>query len=150
MTEMSSTMIEYINGIKVIKAYNQDKQSYARLCDKVCANAQYYYDRMRRSQLGMAVPIIAAFNFVGTPALVGPSGSGESMLAKLMAGFRDIRSGEITMGVYDLRKIPLPELYDRVAFVSQEKDLFDDTVRENIRMGVSVRATPRWKPPCPF
>ena len=147
---MSSTMIEYINGIKVIKAYNQDKQSYARLCDKVCANAQYYYDRMRRSQLGMAVPIIAAFNFVGTPALVGPSGSGESTLAKLMAGFRDIRSGEITMGVYDLRKIPLPELYDRVAFVSQEKDLFDDTVRENIRMGVSVRATPRWKPPCPF
>ena len=54
-TEMSGTMIEYINGIEVIKAYNQGKQSYNKLTDKVRANAQYYYDWMRRSQLGMSL-----------------------------------------------------------------------------------------------
>lgn len=54
-SEMSSTMIEYINGIQVIKAFNQGKQSYTRLTDKVRANAQYYYDWMRRSQLGMSM-----------------------------------------------------------------------------------------------
>lgn len=54
--EMSGAMIEYINGIEVIKAFNQGRKSYARLVDKVKANAQYYYDWMRRSQLGMSMP----------------------------------------------------------------------------------------------
>ena len=53
--EMSAAMIEYINGIEVIKAFNQSRTSYARLVDKVKANAQYYYDWMRRSQLGMSM-----------------------------------------------------------------------------------------------
>lgn len=47
--EMSGAMVEYINGIEVIKAFNQGKQSYTRLTDKVLANARYYYEWMRRS-----------------------------------------------------------------------------------------------------
>lgn len=68
-------------------------------------------------------------------ALVGPSGSGKSTLAKLIAGFWDVKDGTITMGGHDLKDIPLHQLYDQVAFVSQDNYLFDDTVRENIRMG---------------
>lgn len=68
-------------------------------------------------------------------ALVGPSGSGKSTLAKLMAGFWDVKNGVITMGGHDLKQISLEQLYDQVAFVSQDNYLFDDTVRENIRMG---------------
>lgn len=232
-------MIEYINGIEVIKAFNQGKQSYSRLTDRIHANAQYYYDWMRRSQLGMsmayaffpaqmltilplgwvfytsgslsvetfvtviilalgmAAPIVAAFNFVdtlaqvgttvaqvdeilmteeqehgtspvsftnhsmevmdvsfsyhaereilhkvsldipqnGMTALVGPSGSGKSTLAKLLAGFWDVKEGTVLMGGHDLKEIPLTQLYDQVAYVSQDNYLFDDTVRENIRMG---------------
>ncbi|MCM1561732.1 MAG: ABC transporter ATP-binding protein/permease, partial [Butyrivibrio sp.] len=33
--EMSGTMVEYINGIEVIKAFNQGKTSYAKFTDKV-------------------------------------------------------------------------------------------------------------------
>ena len=54
-TDMSGSMIEYINGIEVIKAFNQGKASYTKLTDKVRANAQYYYDWMRCSQLGMSL-----------------------------------------------------------------------------------------------
>ena len=71
----------------------------------------------------------------GMTALVGPSGSGKSTLAKLIAGFWDVKNGTITMGGHDLKSIPLVQLYDQVAFVSQDNYLFDDTVRENIRMG---------------
>ena len=39
------------------------------------------------------------------------------------------------MGGLDLTEIPLEELYDQIAYVSQDNYLFDDTVRENIRMG---------------
>lgn len=238
-SEMSSTLIEYINGIEVIKAFNQGKNSYARLTDKVRYNAQYYVNWMKKCQLGMAIayaffpaqmltvlpvgwllwlhgsltaetfltviilalgmaaPIVAAFNFVDTlaqvgttvgmvddilraeeqahsatpvtfknhdivlknvsfgyhddkeilhdvsltipegkmTALVGPSGSGKSTLAKLTAGFWDVKTGSITMGGHDLKSIPLDELYAQTAYVSQDNYLFDDTVRENIRMG---------------
>ncbi len=237
--EMSSTLIEYINGIEVIKAFNQGKKSYAKLTDKVRYNAQYYVNWMKKSQLGMAMaysffpaqmltilpvgwllyihgsltaetfltviilalgmaaPIVAAFNFVDTlaqvgttveqvdeilkgeeqahsetpvtfanhdialhnvsfgyhddkeilhdvslsipagkmTALVGPSGSGKSTIAKLAAGFWDVKTGSITMGGRDLKDIPLQQLYEQAAFVSQDNYLFDDTVRENIRMG---------------
>lgn len=68
-------------------------------------------------------------------ALVGPSGSGKSTLAKLAAGFWDVKNGTITMGGHDLKSIPLTQLYEQVAFVSPDNYLFDDTVRENIRMG---------------
>ena len=34
-----------------------------------------------------------------------------------------------------MRSIPLSQLYEQVAYVSQDNYLFDDTVRENIRMG---------------
>ena len=71
----------------------------------------------------------------GMTALVGPSGSGKSTLAKLAAGFWDVKSGVITMGGHDLKDIPLAQLYEQTAFVSQDNYLFDDTVRGNIRMG---------------
>ena len=70
-------------------------------------------------------------------ALVGPSGSGKSTIAKLIGGFWDVDKGKITLGGQDLKEIPLPQLYGQVAFVSQDNYLFDETVRENIRMGKS-------------
>ena len=59
----------------------------------------------------------------------------QMLLAKLIAGFWDVKVGTIRMGGYGLKDIPLTELYEQVAFVSQENYLFDDTVRETIRMG---------------
>lgn len=68
-------------------------------------------------------------------AFVGPSGSGKSTIAKLIAGFWDVTSGAITLGGQDLNRVPLKQLYDQVAFVSQDNYLFDESIRENIRMG---------------
>ena len=68
-------------------------------------------------------------------ALVGPSGSGKSTITKLIAGFWDVGCGSITLGGKDLRTIPQKQLADQIAYVSQDNYLFDDTIRENIRMG---------------
>lgn len=237
--EMNSTIVEYIGGIEVIKAFNQGKNSYAKFADRVKANAAYFYNWMKSCQfftslskviapttlitilpvgwllyragslgmenfvttiilsLGIAGPLLACMNFVdslarvGTivgsvdeillgeeqqhgservriqnagisvenvsfgyhdgqeilhgvsldipagsmTAFVGPSGSGKSTIAKLIAGFWDVKDGKITMGGHDLKEIPLEQLYDQVAFVSQDNFLFDESVRENIRMG---------------
>ena len=68
-------------------------------------------------------------------ALVGPSGSGKSTIAKLIASFWDVGSGSITVGGADIRNISAGHYNRLVAYVSQDNYLFDNTVRENIRMG---------------
>lgn len=68
-------------------------------------------------------------------ALVGPSGSGKSTIAKLIAGFWDVTSGQITIDGLDMRKIPLRQWTQQTAYVSQDNYLFDLSVRENIRTG---------------
>ena len=68
-------------------------------------------------------------------ALVGPSGSGKSTVAKLIASFWDAGNGSITVGGTDIRNISAQHYHKLVAYVSQDNFLFDNTVRENIRMG---------------
>lgn len=68
-------------------------------------------------------------------ALVGPSGSGKSTIAKLIASLWDVDGGSIQIGGVDIRELSLKEYNRRVAYVSQDNYLFDDTIRENIRMG---------------
>ncbi|HEN1045254.1 TPA: ABC transporter ATP-binding protein [Streptococcus agalactiae] len=237
--EMNSAIIEYVNGIEVIKTFNQDKRSYAKYKDKVIANARYFYEWMKSCQLpvslsknispttmitvlpfgwyfyisgslsaevfisviilslGIAGPLLEIINFVDglakigtiansinlilegkeqkhsdrevtiqqynidlqnvkfgyeeekeilhgislnikegtTVAFVGPSGSGKSTLAKLIAGYWDITEGNINIGGYNLNEIPLKQLYSLTAFVSQDNFLFNESIRENIRMG---------------
>ena len=89
----------------------------------------YHADKEVLHDVSLSIP-------AGTmTAFVGPSGSGKSTIAKLIAGFWDVSAGTITLGEQDLKQIPLPQLYDQVAFVSQDNYLFDESVRENIRMG---------------
>lgn len=68
-------------------------------------------------------------------ALVGPSGSGKSTIAKLIASLWDVKQGSIKIGGVDIRDLSLEEYNKRIAYVAQENYLFDDTIRENIRMG---------------
>ena len=71
----------------------------------------------------------------GMTAIVGPSGSGKSTIARLIASFWDVGSGSITVGGADIRSISAEHYNKLVAYVSQDNFLFDNTVRENIRMG---------------
>lgn len=47
---MNSSIVEYIHGIEVIKAYNQGRSSYQKFKDKVMANAAYYYGWMKKTE----------------------------------------------------------------------------------------------------
>lgn len=68
-------------------------------------------------------------------ALVGPSGSGKSTIAKLIASLWDVTGGAIYIGGKDTRDIPMEQLMETVSYVSQDNYLFNDTIRNNIRMG---------------
>jgi len=67
-----------------------------------------------------------------TVALVGPSGGGKSTLLSLLPRFYDVTSGSVTINGADLRDLSLTDLRDRIALVTQEPFLFDDTIAANI------------------
>lgn len=68
-------------------------------------------------------------------ALVGPSGGGKSTVAKLIARFWDVSSGEIAVGGVNVKNIPLSQLSELVSFVTQDNFLFRCSLLENIRLG---------------
>ena len=67
-----------------------------------------------------------------TLALVGPSGAGKTTAAHLLMRFWDPGSGVIRFDGHDLRDYRLDELRDRVALVTQDTYLFNETLRANI------------------
>lgn len=68
-------------------------------------------------------------------AIVGPSGSGKSTIARLIAGFWDVKQGEIDFGGVNEKEMSMEDLRKQVAYVSQDNYLFNESVRENIRQG---------------
>lgn len=68
-------------------------------------------------------------------ALVGPSGSGKSTCSKLAARFWDPSDGRVLVGGIDISTVDPELLLKDYAVVFQDVLLFDDTIRENIRLG---------------
>jgi subfamily B ATP-binding cassette protein MsbA len=68
-------------------------------------------------------------------ALVGHSGAGKSTLVDLIAGFWYPTEGNISIDGVSTRDLQLNSLRKHLGIVSQDIVLFDDTIKENIRLG---------------
>ena len=71
-----------------------------------------------------------------TVALVGQSGSGKSTLANLITRFYDVNKGIIKIDGIDIKDITQKSLRGLMGIVAQESILFNDTVKNNISLGV--------------
>jgi ATP-binding cassette subfamily B multidrug efflux pump len=71
-----------------------------------------------------------------TLAIVGPTGSGKTTLATLIARLWDAPEGEILLDGRPLREWPLESLRRSIGYVPQDTYLFSETVGENIAFGL--------------
>jgi len=94
-------------------------------------HVSFGYDDARRvlTDINLTIP-------AGTSvAIVGASGSGKSTILSLLTRFYDADLGQVRFDGLDLRQATLESLRGQIGMVFQESVLFDDTIRENIRLG---------------
>lgn len=68
--------------------------------------------------------------------IVGQSGIGKSTFLRLLLRFWDPDSGSIKISGKDIRDVTLKSLRDRIAMVEQSAFVYEDTVANNIAIGV--------------
>jgi ATP-binding cassette subfamily B protein len=78
-----------------------------------------------------------------TLGIVGPTGSGKSMLISLLGRIHDPDEGGVLIDGYDLRRLKLSTLRHTVIYVPQETLLFSMPLRENIALGLPNAPDPQ-------
>lgn len=68
-------------------------------------------------------------------ALIGANGSGKSSLVHLICRFYDPQQGQVLLNDIDLRALDLADVRSRIGLVTQQTELFNDTILYNIRYG---------------
>lgn len=67
-------------------------------------------------------------------AIVGKSGCGKSTLLNLLMRFYEVNNGLIKYNDININEINTKSLYDNVTLISQSTYLFDDTIKENLKV----------------
>jgi len=73
-----------------------------------------------------------------TTAVIGPSGVGKSTLADLLLGFQSAGSGVIEINGQPLGHYALGSIRSHIGYVTQDAQIFNASVRDNIAMGRSL------------
>lgn len=83
-------------------------------------------------------PVLDGFSLALSPgehiAITGPSGSGKTTLALLAARLLDPDSGSVLADGQDIRSFRGEDWRERIALLSQDAHLFNESVAENLRL----------------
>lgn len=85
-----------------------------------------------------ATPILQDVSFHVEPGtvlgLLGRTGAGKTTIARLLFRLHDPLNGAIRLGGLDLRDLRLDYVHERVGFVTQDVQLFQGTLRDNVTL----------------
>ena len=70
-----------------------------------------------------------------TTAIVGGSGSGKTTIINLILRLYEVNDGSIEIDGIDIRQLKMASWLEKIGFVSQETNIFNDTIRNNITFG---------------
>ena len=93
-------------------------------------------------------PVLRGIDLVLEPGrhvgVIGRTGSGKTTLGRLLLRFWDVDDGVVRVGGVDVREVTVQALRRRIAVVTQDVELFDASLRDNLTLfGTHVAADER-------
>ncbi|MDI5888456.1 peptidase domain-containing ABC transporter [Flavobacterium yafengii] len=92
--------------------------------------------------LGSIIPVLENLNLTipahKVTAIVGVSGSGKTTLMKLLLKFYEPDKGEVSIGNTSLKNVSQKTWRNNIGAVMQEGFIFNDTIANNIAVGVDI------------
>nr|WP_154889375.1 ABC transporter ATP-binding protein [Paenibacillus xylanexedens] len=83
-------------------------------------------------------PVLQDITFAVKPGerlgIIGRTGSGKSSLSRVLLRLYNLDQGTIRIGGTDITKLSMQALYRRVGMVTQDVQLFDGTLRDNLTL----------------
>lgn len=98
---------------------------------------QYGYRNTTLKHINMDIPS-------GTKiSIVGESGSGKSTIGKLLSHYYNANEGDLYFDDISIQQIKLDSLRSNIGYVSQDIFLFNDTIRNNLKLGINKAVSDR-------
>ncbi|KXI24600.1 ABC transporter ATP-binding protein [Photobacterium sanguinicancri] len=133
---MFSEMLKGVEKIKIfcqIKPQSEGDQYQVISHTNICFNhVSFQHDNSSRKTLD---DVSLSVNQGEITAIVGPSGAGKTTVAQLIPRFFEYQSGDISIGGKEITCYSLDQLMSLVSFVFQDVYIFEQSIKENIRMG---------------
>ncbi|MDE6752389.1 MAG: ABC transporter ATP-binding protein/permease [Eubacterium sp.] len=132
-------MLFYISGLMAEKEENYDRE---RSMDIEDQNLEFKDVTFAYGE----EPVIKNASFTipkgKVTVIAGPNGSGKTTLFKLIERFYTPDSGKMYFGPYEAEDIHLQEWRQSIAYVLQDPQLFNGTVKDNINYGMNRDVLP--------
>lgn len=131
-----SELEKYLDIVDKESLFNEEGKRSSLTGDIILRNINFKYPHGNIelfSNLSLTIPHGKKVAFVGS------SGSGKSTIVKLLLRIYTYEQGSITLGGTELKDIEGMYLRERIGYVEQHVDLFDETIKENILVGVQDR-----------
>ena len=140
LSEVSSTIQKGVAGAEsIFEQLDEAPEVDHGTVDKDRVSGRLEVQNLTFAYPGTDKPVLKDINFTVEPgqmvALVGRSGSGKSTLASLIPRFYHHTEDKILLDGVDVEEFPLRSLRRQIALVSQQVNLFNDTVANNIAYG---------------
>ena len=132
----SKRILPIIDEKSKLKSSKDDKELNLKNGDIEFKNIEFSYDNDSEKNENQKMITLRNINLkmMGgkMTSLVGHSGSGKSTILNLIPRIYDADLGEITIDNQSIYKTKLKSLRNNISFVSQDTNLFDDTIKNNI------------------
>ena len=130
----SRRVLPIIDEKSNLKTNKDDKELSLEQGNIEFKNIKFSYENSKEDNLEKITLKNISLKMLGgkMTALVGYSGSGKSTILNLIPRIYDANEGDITIDNQSIYETKIKSLRNQISFVSQDTNLFDDTIKNNI------------------